>query len=287
MVTKGWVVREDVTHSLHHACPVPSRRCRGHGFTLIELLVVIAIIAILAAILFPVFSRVREKARLSSCISNLKQQGLAAMQYVQDYDERYPVSLQEFDSPSDISHFSWGSILAVPGGGVCNQPIGQAPVMVDILTPYVKNEALFVCPTRRINVLRNSSGHLCEDYVGSYGYRCYDGFGRPGNVPTYQGGAELAGVIFGLAGYVCPQGVQTSSVGWSACGAHQATVVKPAEDFLIFCNSFGAHYGATDADVIAGRATGGTPVVYMDGHAKFQPIDAGGFLRFICNSLVD
>ena len=60
------------------------------GFTLIELLVVIAIIAILAAILFPVFSRVRDKARQSSCISNARQIGLAVHQYTQDYDERFP-----------------------------------------------------------------------------------------------------------------------------------------------------------------------------------------------------
>src|SRR5258708_19715381 len=60
------------------------------GFTLIELLVVIAIIAILAAILFPVFAQARESARMTSCLSNLKQIGLGTMMYLQDYDERYP-----------------------------------------------------------------------------------------------------------------------------------------------------------------------------------------------------
>jgi len=60
------------------------------GFTLIELLVVIAIIAILAAILFPVFARAREKARQTSCLSNMKQIGLAFMMYTQDYDETLP-----------------------------------------------------------------------------------------------------------------------------------------------------------------------------------------------------
>src|SRR5262249_57575742 len=63
---------------------------RPRGFTLIELLVVIAIIAILAAILFPVFAQAREKARQSGCISNLKQIGVGIMQYVQDCDEAYP-----------------------------------------------------------------------------------------------------------------------------------------------------------------------------------------------------
>ncbi len=67
------------------------QRRRG-GFTLIELLVVIAIIAILAAILFPVFARAREKARQASCLSNMKQMGLAFLMYAQDYDEMFPAS---------------------------------------------------------------------------------------------------------------------------------------------------------------------------------------------------
>src|SRR5438270_6842818 len=66
------------------------KRRQPRGFTLIELLVVIAIIAILAAILFPVFAQAREKARLSACISNMRQIGASLMMYVQDYDETYP-----------------------------------------------------------------------------------------------------------------------------------------------------------------------------------------------------
>src|SRR5438132_1387222 len=67
-----------------------THRFKTSAFTLIELLVVIAIIAILAAILFPVFAQAREKARQSSCASNMKQLGLAIMQYTQDYDQTYP-----------------------------------------------------------------------------------------------------------------------------------------------------------------------------------------------------
>src|ERR1051326_4821999 len=72
------------------AVPMPSWRRQHDGFTLIELLVVIAIIAILAAILFPVFAQAREKARATTCLSNGKQMGLAMMMYSQDYDESYP-----------------------------------------------------------------------------------------------------------------------------------------------------------------------------------------------------
>src|SRR5436309_3953243 len=76
---------------------------RHRGFTLIELLVVIAIIAILAAILFPVFAQARDKARQTSCLSNIKQLGMALIQYVQDYDEVLPhhaADYADFMSPA-------------------------------------------------------------------------------------------------------------------------------------------------------------------------------------------
>ena len=90
------------------------------GFTLIELLVVIAIIAILAAILFPVFARARENARKSSCLSNGRQLGTALMQYCQDYDETLPYGQHE----APDSRFSF-----------------------QVLLPYMKNEEIFACPS--------------------------------------------------------------------------------------------------------------------------------------------
>ena len=92
------------------------------AFTLIELLVVIAIIAILAAILFPVFARARENARRSSCQSNLKQIGLGMLQYTQDYDERL------------LSQY-------ITGVAETTQHFGY------ILQPYLKSKQIFVCPS--------------------------------------------------------------------------------------------------------------------------------------------
>ena len=83
---------------------------KSSGFTLIELLVVIAIIAILAAILFPVFAKVREKARQTTCLNNQKQLGLAAMQYVQDYDEAFPI--QYYTVKGDYNSIAtWDMVL--------------------------------------------------------------------------------------------------------------------------------------------------------------------------------
>jgi prepilin-type N-terminal cleavage/methylation domain-containing protein/prepilin-type processing-associated H-X9-DG protein len=99
------------------------------GFTLIELLVVIAIIAILAAILFPVFARAREKARQSSCQSNLKQISLAAQMYTQDYDERL------VRSGYSTSNLAWA----------------------DVLVPYIKNQQIFDCPSSQYRMGMNTT----------------------------------------------------------------------------------------------------------------------------------
>src|SRR2546421_5402943 len=84
------------------------------GFTLIELLVVIAIIAILAAILFPVFARAREAARKTTCLSNLKNIGLAALMYVQDYDEQFPWLMMDHRNNDKSTGLSYG-MASAPG----------------------------------------------------------------------------------------------------------------------------------------------------------------------------
>ncbi|RYG65392.1 DUF1559 domain-containing protein, partial [bacterium] len=108
------------------------------GFTLIELLVVIAIIAILAAILFPVFGRARENARRSSCQSNLKQIGLGIMQYVQDYDERLPGAT---DGTGGVSQFGGWMYYDVFGRPATFRPANGS------IFPYIKSTQIFVCPS--------------------------------------------------------------------------------------------------------------------------------------------
>src|SRR3982750_2052617 len=93
---------------------------RSRGFTLLELLVVIAIIPILAAILFPAFARARENARRASCQSNLKQLGLGVMQYVQDYDEKFPLYAADNDKAR-----GWAVLLQ----------------------PYVRSTQILQCPS--------------------------------------------------------------------------------------------------------------------------------------------
>ena len=106
------------------------------GFTLIELLVVIATIATLAAILFPVFGTVREKARQTVCLSNIRQIGMSIEMYAQDYDSRYPYGASEADK------------LSTPyGASDESDRLADMPVLQTILTPYIKSTEMWHCPS--------------------------------------------------------------------------------------------------------------------------------------------
>jgi prepilin-type N-terminal cleavage/methylation domain-containing protein/prepilin-type processing-associated H-X9-DG protein len=117
------------------------RACRG-GFTLIELMVVIAIIAILAAILLPVFAQARERARQSTCASNLQQIGQGALLYKQDSDEKYPpIELVE-------NTVSWK----------------------DLLLPYIRNKTVFQCPSNPSRELTDKATSSVDLFNASYGF---------------------------------------------------------------------------------------------------------------------
>jgi prepilin-type N-terminal cleavage/methylation domain-containing protein/prepilin-type processing-associated H-X9-DG protein len=111
------------------------------GFTLIELLVVIAIIALLAAILFPVFARARENARKSTCQNNLKQIGLGFAQYVQDYDETLPGG-----APHTGTAFVPGHWVGVPASPGCTTTVPCRPDLGAIFA-YTKSAQVYICPS--------------------------------------------------------------------------------------------------------------------------------------------
>jgi prepilin-type N-terminal cleavage/methylation domain-containing protein len=126
---------------------------RRKGFTLIELLVVIAIIAILAAILFPVFAQAREKARQTTCTSNAKQWGLGFMMYINDYDETFPLSfgLQTPGAPANIWQFGhlvppdWSRSQGAQTGHF--RGVSSLVHWVNTVQPYIKNYGIYGCPS--------------------------------------------------------------------------------------------------------------------------------------------
>jgi len=167
---------------------------KRHGFTLIELLVVIAIIAILAAILFPVFARAREAARRANCISNVKQLCLAVLMYANDWNEFMPACVPGTSNNNGAAHpvnayiqGICGTSAGCLGGDNWDLCAGAGQwKLADMAAPYVKNDGLFVCPTLKQVVSRgmaygidnkaggktDSSADTFDDKDGSYLWLC-------------------------------------------------------------------------------------------------------------------
>jgi|GEM_PF-471192 prepilin-type N-terminal cleavage/methylation domain len=113
---------------------------KSGAFTLIELLVVIAIIAILAAILFPIFAQAREKGRQASCASNMKQVNLATLQYVQDYDETWPISRPVIGGGNSFGVHQASDTFTTPSEATRS-------IYANALQPYIKSWAVWGCPS--------------------------------------------------------------------------------------------------------------------------------------------
>ena len=221
------------------------------GFTLIELLVVIAIIAILAAILFPVFAQAREKARQSNCLSNAKQIGTALQLYVDDYEETMPKMLNTFDPRPSTDYPCWH---------FNTQPWGLAggaywTTWMDSIYPYVKNVALFCCPSGLKGHKINSSW---QD-IGPFGLSGYGmnnmldgGYTNIGNANSGIALAEInnsAETVF-----VC-ETIQQKTNSFSSIGMEAVLISS------LFEENSSWH--------IPARHNGGLNYTFCDGHAKY------------------
>ena len=202
------------------------------GFTLIELLVVIAIIAILAAILFPVFARAREKARLTSCLSNLKQCSLATLMYIQDYDETFPrtPNVVDWQLAPNLPEAKQGWLY-----------------WAQMVKPYVKNEQILACPSDsglpNISPWPTTSVYKWDRAMTSY-WQNYILCGHEGAVdPRTKKTQNTRGTAVTLAAIPSP----------AACGLNY-------EIWLWHNNSYNAWFTAT------GGAT--RLMSYADGHSR-------------------
>ena len=219
-----------------------SRPFRSRGFTLIELLVVIAIIAILAAILFPVFAQAREKARQAACLNNCKQMGTAAMLYVQDYDEIYPNAARTtiwYPGPG-------GNWTTLPNNALGNVAVGNVG---NQLLPYLKNNGIFVDPSDSGGSGATGGNTDLNLTRGSYFWNAAVGKGCTGTD--------------GAGNAVCPPTVNS----YGTAPLSMAAIQRPANLQLVMDNNILYHSTADKPRLM---------MMFADGHARFsRSVDAG------------
>jgi prepilin-type N-terminal cleavage/methylation domain-containing protein len=235
---------------------------KRRGFTLIELLVVIAIIAILAAILFPVFAKARDAARRSTCLSNTKQIGTAILMYAQDYDEMLvPPSVGTCQAADS---FGWG----------------------DLVQPYAKNTGLLQCPSNTVKVrvvntmgasriVRDRGGNTnagddCTNSgaaTGTFNYSYgVNAFGPPTGQPASTSGPFNPNIM-ALAAIPAPASVIGVGEGrgaspWSLAGGNGPWDYPSVEGQVDARRHNGSSGTAATPDL-------GTTCTFMDGHSKY------------------
>jgi prepilin-type N-terminal cleavage/methylation domain-containing protein/prepilin-type processing-associated H-X9-DG protein len=219
---------------------------RRKAFTLIELLVVIAIIAILAAILFPVFARARESARRSSCLSNMKQIGLGVMMYVQDYDETYPRTMQ---CKNDIATCTTSS------------PFNY---WYDNIQPYIKSTQVFNCPSSSISTSPNRGNYGANQNIMGYRTTATPPLNMaavPGAANTYLIMDFGAYVFAGNDEYYIPNPTNASYLPGIGDVLHLSASECPSHT--------SSYYDVGMNDCMSGRHFGGVNMAFADGHAKW------------------
>jgi prepilin-type N-terminal cleavage/methylation domain-containing protein/prepilin-type processing-associated H-X9-DG protein len=259
---------------------LPAQSGRKSGFTLIELLVVIAIIAILAAILFPVFARARENARRSSCQSNLKQQGIGFAQYIQDYDGQYPYGCDKFVDTANVGNQNYNSEHDY--GGACNTQNTREHWM-DKLQPYIKSKQVFTCPSAGLyhnTATQNSwvsinrapdgegadSSHISV-YI-AYSYNCdYIGGCGTGNGGLGAWAAKEAQLENASGTILVTDGGGFSN--WS--GGYPG---NSSYWYRIQMDSVGGHVPNTQTGILQSQHFDGANLLFADGHVKWLKAEA-------------